>query len=76
MISSVEEPCAGMVVAPKSDGQERICVDLTKLNASILREHHTLPAVEQVLAQVAGATVFSTLDANSGFWQIPLAKEY
>ena len=27
------------------------------------------------LAQLAGARVFTKLDANSGFWQIPLAKE-
>ena len=31
--------------------------------------------VEQSLAQLAGAQVFSTLDANSGFWQIPLERE-
>ncbi len=40
-----------------------------------MRERHILPAVEQTLAQVTGARYFSKLDANSGFWQIPLAKE-
>ena len=39
------------------------------------REKHLLPAVEQTLAQLAGAKVFSKLDANSGFWQIPLSPE-
>ncbi len=34
-----------------------------------------LLTVEQTLAQVSGARYFSKLDANSGFWQIPLAKE-
>ena len=34
-----------------------------------------LPSVEQTLAQLRGATVFSKLDANSGFWQIELTKE-
>lgn len=33
-----------------------------------------LPKVDDTLAQLAGAKVFSKLDANSGFWQIPLAK--
>ena len=66
---------AGMVVVPKSGGRVRICVDLTKLNESVYRERHPLPAVEQTLAQIAGARVFSKLDANSGFWQIPLSKE-
>ena len=31
--------------------------------------------MDDTLAQLAGATVFSKIDANSGFWQIPLAKE-
>lgn len=77
VITRVEEPtewCAGMVVVPKSEGKVRICVDLTKLNTSVLRERHILPAVDSILAQISGAEVFSTLDANSGFWQISLAK--
>ena len=78
VISRVNEPtewCSGMVVVPKKDGSVRICVDLTRLNENVRREHHPLPAVEQALAQLADARVFSKLDANSGFWQIPLAKE-
>ena len=63
-----------MVVVPKGSKKVRICVDLTHMNKSVRRERHPLPAVEQSLAQLAGARVFSTLDANSGFWQIPLDR--
>ena len=65
----------GMVVVPKPNKKVRICVDLTRLNQSVCRERHPLPAVEQTLAQLAGARVFSKLYANSGFWQIPLSCE-
>ena len=78
VISKVTTPtewCAGMVVVPKPNGTVRICVDLTKLNQSVCRERHILPSVEQVLAQIGNAKVFSKLDANSGFWQIELAQE-
>ena len=78
VISKVDDPtpwCAGMDVVPKKSGAIRICVDLKKLNESVLREVHPLPRVDETLALLAGATVFSKLDANSGFWQIPLAKE-
>ena len=34
---------------------------------------HPLPAVDETLAQLAGAVVVSKLDANSGFWQVSLA---
>ena len=77
VISKVDTPtswCAGMVVVPKQDGTVRICVDLKPLNAHVLRETHPLPKVDDVLAQLAGAKIFSKLDANSGFWQIPLAE--
>ena len=78
IISKVDEPtewCARMVVVPKANGKVPICVDLTKLNETILREYHPLPSVDHTLAQLAGATIFSTLDANSGFWQIGLSPE-
>ena len=78
VISKVDKPtlwCAGMVVVPKKSGDVRICVDLKPLNESVLRETHPLPGVDETLAQLTGATVMSKLDANSGFWQIPLAKE-
>ena len=78
VISKVDQPtpwCAGMVVVPKKSGAVRICVDLKPLNESVLREVHPIPKVDETLAQLAGATLFSKLDANSGFWQIPLAPE-
>ena len=74
VITRVNQPtdwCAGMVVVPKTNGRVRICVDLTRLNESVKRERHPLPAVDQTLAQLAGAKLFSKLDANSGFWQAP-----
>ena len=64
-----------MVPVQKKNGKVRICVDLTQLNQSVKRERHQLPAVDQVLAQVAGAKVFSKLDCNSGYWHIQLAPE-
>ena len=78
VISPVDSPtdwCAGMVVVPKPGGKVRICVDLTKLNESVKRKKHPLPTVELTLSQISGAKVFSKLDANAGFWQIPLAEE-
>ena len=78
VIAPVQEPtpwCSGMVVVPKANGQARICVDLNQLNKSVCRERYPLPAVEQILSQLACATVFSKLDANSGCWQILLAPE-
>ncbi|KAK0131436.1 hypothetical protein N1851_033838 [Merluccius polli] len=79
VISRVEAPtewCCGMVVAPKKNKDEvRICVDMTPLNQSVCREKFILPSVEHTLGMLTGARYFSKLDANMGFWQIPLSKE-
>jgi len=78
VISPVEKNtrwCAGIVVAPKKNGKVRICVDLSQLNKAVKRETFPLPIVEDALASLSGARVFSKMDANSGFWQIRLDEK-
>ena len=78
VISKVSDPtpwCAGMVVVPKKNGSVRICVDLKPLNQSVLREVHPIPRVDKALAQLAGASVISKLDATCRFRKIPLSPE-
>lgn len=64
--------CAPMVPVSKKNKKPRICVDLTKLNKTVKRERLILPTLEDIAPKLSGATVFSTVDASSGFWQIPL----
>ncbi|GBN54663.1 hypothetical protein AVEN_13832-1 [Araneus ventricosus] len=67
-ILKLAEWCAPVVIAPKSDGNVRIYVDLVELNKNVMRELHPLPKAEYSLNLLAGAKMFSKLDANSGFW--------
>lgn len=50
-------------------------MDFTGLNEFVCREKFNLSSVEQSLGMLAGAKVFSKLDANMGFWQIPLSEK-
>ena len=46
VIEPMETPtecCAEMVVVPKTNGCVRVCVDLTKLNKDVYREHPGQP---------------------------------
>ena len=73
IISKVDKPtpwCTGMVVVHKKKGAIRICVEYQPLNRYMCPEVYPLPKVDETLVQLAGAKVFSKLDANSGFWQI------
>lgn len=78
VIAPIDAPtswCSPMHCVYKKDGGVRICVDYTNLNKFVKREWHPIPGVDDTLARLTGAKYFSKLDANSGFWQIPIAKE-
>ena len=67
--------CASIEAVPKDNGTVRICVDLTKLNENVRRQNLPMPTTDQLLADLAGTTVYTKLDCNKGFHQIPLSKE-
>ena len=78
VIEPIDEPaewCSPIVVMPKADGRVRICVDLTRLNQAVHREVCQMPTVEEPLGSLTEGSVFSKLDANSGFHQIVLNPE-
>lgn len=43
-----------------------------RINECIKREHYEMPRREDIHAELAGAKVFSRLDAKAGFHQVPL----
>ena len=63
-----------LLLRQKKDNSVRISVDFRQLNESVLREVHPLPKVKDNLAQLHGAEIFSKVDANCRFWQVPLDK--
>ena len=78
IIRKITEPtdwCAPMVVVNKKDGGVRLCIDLKGLNKNIKRERYQIPTIDDILPKLANATVFSKLDAASGYYQLPLDPE-
>jgi len=73
VIEPIDEPtewCSPIVVLPKAYGRVRICVVLTRLNKAVRRQVYQVPTVEETLGSLTEGSVFSKLDANSGFHQI------
>ena len=64
-----------IVVVPKPSGAVRICVDMRQANKAIKRERHPMPTLEDIIADLNGASVFSTLDMTAGYHQFELAPE-
>lgn len=74
-VTEATEWVNSIVVVEKRNGNVRVCLDPRDLNKAIKREHYPMKTVEEIAAQLSGATVFSTLDASSGFWHIKLDEE-
>ena len=79
VIKKVDQPTEwvnSVVVVEKPGSKKlRICLDPRPLNEAIQREHYKMPTIEEITTRVAGATVFSKLDANHGYRQVPLDEE-
>ena len=80
IVTKVEQPTKWIspivvVKKPKFNGDIHICLDPVDLNKAVKREHYPLRTVEEVAASLSEATVFLTLDATLGFYEIRLAEE-
>ena len=64
-----------VVLVPKPDGTMRFGVNYRQLNEVTVRDVYPLPRMDDCIGFLGDAKVFSTLDCNSGYWQIPVADE-
>ena len=60
------------MVAVVKPNKLRVCIDPRDLNEAIRREHFPMTTLEEVVADMPQAKVFSVLDATSGYWQVKL----
>lgn len=76
IIEECESPwAANVVLVPKRDGGLRLCVDYRKLNAVTEPDRYPLPRIEDVLHAAKTTSYMSTLDLQSGYFQVSVAEE-
>ena len=63
---------SSLVIVKKQNGSLRLCLDPKDLNKAIKREHYQMPTTESILLKLAGAKLFTKLEASNAYWQIPV----
>lgn len=66
---------SAIVLVTKKDGATRFCVDYRRVNDLTIKDVFPLPRIDDMLAALSGMVMFSTLDAASGYWQVPMHPE-
>ncbi|XP_056690478.1 uncharacterized protein [Spinacia oleracea] len=64
-----------VVLVKKPTCAWRMCVDFTDLNKACPKDDHPLPKIDRLVDSTAGHALFSFMDANVGYHQIPMAEE-
>ena len=64
-----------VILVKKKDGTTRFCVDYRKLNNPTVKDAYPLMRIDDSLGQFSDAKYNSTLDFNSGYWQVEVAEK-
>ena len=61
-----------VVLVRKKSGELRMCIDYRKLNDLTKRDNYPIPRIDELIAELSGAGMFTTLDLAEGYYQIPI----
>ena len=59
-----------MLFVRKKDGTLRMCIDYRALNKISIKNRYPLPHIDELLDQLHGTTIWTTLDCASGYHQV------
>ncbi|XP_058828550.1 uncharacterized protein K02A2.6-like [Topomyia yanbarensis] len=64
-----------LVVAKKTNGDIRLCVDLRRVNQAVVRGRHLMPIIEDILMRIGKGKIWTVLDIKDAFFLLELDVE-
>lgn len=62
-------------IRSQEGGLLRFCIDYRKLNDATVKDSYPIHRMDESIDSLGQAKVFTTLDAYSGYWQLPIKPE-
>ena len=72
VIEKVHQPAdwiSSIIIAKKTNGKIRLSLDPRPLNQALKHCHHPMQTINDILAELGKAKVFSKVDCSNGYWQ-------
>ena len=71
-INEATDWCHNLVLVQKTNGKLRVCLDPQTINKALRFNIHDTRTFQDVTSSIRKVTKVSKIDANSGFWTLPM----
>ena len=66
---SQSEWSSPVILVPKPDGSQRLCIDYRKVNSVTKTDSYPIPRIVDCIEKIGKAKYVTTFDLVNGFWQ-------
>ena len=68
----VKKPAMAHIKDPSDPRRWRMCIDYRGINRCLVPDRFPMPRIQDLHHRLRGASIFSSLDATCGYWQVPV----